>query len=104
MSIRQYLIHERTLLGAFDSYVHALVHAKPYLVNRHEAALDELAEAWLAAGGENALEALDAQWLRTYLADAPARDTLSQALDDFYGWAVRNDLLDQNPLASCVST
>ncbi len=93
MSINDYIVHKRTLLGALDSYVKALVHVRPHLAGRYEAHLTDMTQQWLADGGPNLLAAIDAPWLTHYLAAAADRATLLLALSDFYRWASRNGLV-----------
>jgi hypothetical protein len=83
-----------------DSYLKELVHVRPFLFSRYEAALLALAERWLEDGGENALAAVTQQWLARYLAEVPDAQVVTSARDDFYRWAIHADLLDQDPLAA----
>jgi len=99
MSLTIDFVHERTLLGAVDSYLKALVHVRPALVQRYEAVLESLCEAWLATGGANAVAALHVSWLATYLAAVPDRLTALLVCQDFYRWALTEQLLTTNPVA-----
>jgi hypothetical protein len=66
MYAREYLVAERTLLGAVDSFLKSAVHVRPHLVNRFETISEVWIDAWLEAGGENMLEAIDGAWLQHY--------------------------------------
>ena len=86
------LIHERTLLGAIDSYLGGLVHVRPHLATGYRASLELLADQWLAAGGTNELtwafvhnQSNDAD------SDKHTKDMI--ALEDFARWAQREHLL-----------
>jgi site-specific recombinase XerD len=92
------IVHDRMLLGAIDSYLKELVHVRPYLLGPYQEVLAGFAEQWLAAGGQNQLEAIDDRWVRAYYADLFSRAAGAAALRDFYRWAVRNRLLDADPL------
>jgi hypothetical protein len=94
------LLHERTLLGAVDSYLKGLVHNRPFLANRYSVALESLSERWLAAGGANALAALDANWVQAHLEIEPQSETAQAAVQDFFRWAVSEQLIPQAPTTS----
>ncbi len=94
MSISEQLVHERTLLGAVDSYLKALVHVRPHLARRYEALLENMTQQWFLDGGPNLVAAIDAVWLTKYVAVATDRAMLLLALSDFYRWASRNGLVE----------
>jgi hypothetical protein len=100
MYARDYLVAERTLLGAVDSFLKSTVHVRPQLVGRFEAISEAWIDAWLEAGGENNLEAVDREWLQHYLAQiTEEREETERFFQNFYAWAVRENLIDASPLA-----
>jgi hypothetical protein len=100
MVLGDYRVHERTLAGAVDSFLKGLVHVRPNLVSRYEALAEAWMEAWFAAGGANALDAVDAAWLACYLDSRGAeRAQVEQFLRTFYQWAVRENLVDADRLS-----
>lgn len=98
MSLTIDLVHERTLGGAVDSYLKALVHVRPALLPRYADVLEALQEQWLANGGANEVAALDARWLAGYLAATPDRQAAITVCQDFYHWALAEALVMTNPL------
>lgn len=94
------LVHERTLLGAVDSYLKELVHVRPFLLQRYADVLEGMSERWLAETASNQLTALDKAWLTSYIAAAADRQVATAALQDFYRWAIQGNLLTQNPLSA----
>lgn len=94
------LVHERTLIGAVDSYLKELVHVRPFLLQRYAAVLEGMSECWLDAMDVNDLNALDTAWLTSYIAAATDRQVATAALQDFYRWAIQGNLVAQNPLSS----
>lgn len=90
------IVHERTLLGAVDSYLGHLVHVRPYLAPHYRAGLEAMADDWLEDGHPNWLTAIDSQWLAQWRATMPGAE---KAIDDFFAWTVRAGLVDVNPLA-----
>jgi hypothetical protein len=98
MSLYPYLVHERTLLGAVDSFLHGVVHARPFFVKRYQAILEELAERWLADGGANAVDALERRWLVNFVANVDDPTSASLIIDEFFHWAVQNELSLASPL------
>jgi hypothetical protein len=100
MYAREYLVAERTLLGAVDSFLKATVHVRPQVVSRFEAISETWIDAWLEAGGENRIEAMDRSWLENYLAElGEGRVEAERFLQSFYAWAVKENLIDASPLA-----
>jgi hypothetical protein len=97
---RDYLVAERTLLGAVDSFLRSTVHTRPHLVNRFEDISEAWIDTWLEAGGENSLEAVDRTWLQNYLVQiGDKREETERFFQAFYTWAVRENLIDASPLA-----
>ncbi len=93
---RSYLVHERTLAGAVDSFLKGLVHVRPNLVGRFEPIADDWTEAWFAEGGANALGAVEADWIARYLETCEAeRSKVEHFLRLFYQWAVHENLVDR---------
>jgi hypothetical protein len=104
MTPRDYLVHERTLAGAVDSFLKGLVHVRPNLVSRYEKMAEAWMDAWFDAGGANAVEAVDAAWIADYLVKAgPDREQAERFLDTFYQWAERENLMDAGPLRQTTS-
>ena len=96
---REFLVAERTLLGAVDSFLKSTVHVRPQLVARFEAVSDAWIDAWLESGGENMLEAVNGEWLQNYLAQLEeSRDDAVRFFQLFFAWAVRENLIDASPL------
>ena len=98
MHVNLNLAHERTLVGAVDSYLKALVHTRPFLAQRYADVLEGMTERWLDERGANAVNALDAAWVANYIATLPDRQTALSALQDFYRWAGQSNLIVENPL------
>lgn len=100
MYAREFLVAERTLLGAVDSFLMSVVHVRPHVVSRYEQVSDAWMDAWMEQGGENALEAVDGVWLASYLGtlDDQAREEAERFFQSFYAWAVRENLVDASPL------
>lgn len=95
MSLESLIVHDRTLLGALDSFLKAVVHVRPQVVARYEDALATMTEQWLAQGGDNLVARLDPAWLDQYL-QATDDPMLRPALQDFFRWNVQNDLLPED--------
>lgn len=102
MYAREYLVAERTLLGAVDSFLKSTVHVRPQLIGRFETISEMWIDAWLEEGGENRLDAVDSVWMSAYLArlDEDERDAVLRFFTVFYTWAVRENLVDVSPLAN----
>ena len=99
MYAREYLVTERTLMGAVDSFLKSAVHVRPQLVSRFEEISEAWIDAWLEAGGENMLEAIDRTWLQQYLDQASdSREEVNRFFQTFYVWAVKENLIDASPL------
>jgi hypothetical protein len=99
MAARDYLVHQRTLAGAIDSFLKSLVHVRPNLAGQYEKVAEAWMDAWFAAGGVNMLEAVDAAWTADYLEKAgPGREQVERFLHTFYQWAAREKLVDASPL------
>ena len=94
------LVHERTLIGAVDSYLKELVHVRPFLVQRYTDILEGMSERWLAQTGNNELNALDNAWLTDYIGAAADQQLTLTALQDFYRWAIQGNLITHNPLSA----
>ncbi|MBC8077641.1 MAG: hypothetical protein H7Y32_16315 [Chloroflexales bacterium] len=93
-----HIVHERTLIGAIDSYMGGLVHVRPHLAGDYREQLEALADAALDAGFANAIEAPGADWLRAYLHRAPNPEHARAAINDFYRWAVAQSFVASHPL------
>ena len=95
------LVHERTLMGAVDSFLGQLVHVRPHLAGAYRDHLETMVEQWLTAGYANQLEAVTGDWLQHYLrsaAQAEPDQRPDRAVRDFYQWAVRQQLLEHSPV------
>ena len=88
------IVHERTLLGAIDSYMSALVHVQPFLARAYREQLEALAERWLEQANPNAVELVSAEWLAGYLAALDDSTVARQAIGHFYSWAFSHGLVD----------
>ena len=64
MYARDYLVAERTLLGAVDSFLKSAVHVRPAVYRPFRGDFRSVDRSWLEAGGENMLEAVDRAWLQ----------------------------------------
>lgn len=93
------MTHERTLLGAIDSYLGALVRVQPQLAARHGAVLEDLAERWIEGGQANEIDAVTASWVRAFLASVEDRELAGAAVQQFFAWAGAQQLIDSNPAA-----
>ena len=100
MYSREYLVAERTLMGAVDSFLKSAVHVRPYLVNSFEEAADGWMNAWFAEDGANVLETVTGAWINRYLAalSVAERVPVQRFLHAFYSWAVQENLVDASPL------
>jgi len=92
------LVHERTLLGALDSFLAGVVHVRPYLAGSYRDQLEAFAEGWLAAGGANQIDSISPAWLAAYFQTASDRAAAEEALRQFYDWAVAEGLTEHWPL------
>jgi hypothetical protein len=100
---REYLVAERTLMGAVDSFLKSIVHVRPQLVKRFEKISGAWIEVWLEEGGENMLEAVYPAWLANYLAQLEAQSSEERVEAErffqiFYTWAVQEKLIDASPI------
>ncbi len=95
------LAHERTLVGAVDSFLGELVHVRPYLRSDYSEVLESMTERWIEEIGINRIDVVEPQWLGAYIATAHDRTLAMNALHDFYKWAIQRDLIDENPLDGC---
>jgi site-specific recombinase XerD len=98
MAVNYQLVHERMLAGAVESYLHSLVHVRAFLVTAYSDVLEELVQRWLDEGGANVIDAPTTEWLGSFLATQDDHALAVRALDDFYQWALRNQLIEVNPL------
>lgn len=104
MYARDYLVAERTLMGAVDSFLKSTVHVRPQLVSRFETISEAWIDAWLEDGGENMLEAVDGPWLQAYLAQLGAgRAEAERFFQSFYTWAIKENLVDASPLQAVTA-
>jgi hypothetical protein len=87
------LSHERSLLGAIDTFLSSLVHTRPFLAGEYRDALHVFADVWLASDGENDLAALNDARIRDCMALVTPTDHSDQAIAEFTSWAQRTGLL-----------
>ncbi len=99
MNMTVELVHERTLIGAVDSYLKELVHVRPFLLQRYADVLEGMSERWLAETGINEISMLDMAWLTSYIAETADQQVAMAALQDFYRWALKGNLVSKDPLA-----
>jgi hypothetical protein len=97
-------VHLSTLLGAIDDQEGYWVHNRPWLAAAWTEALEVMAEAWLAEGGENWLPALMASpaWVDAHLERMPAEDRSlhGSAIADFLARAHAEGVLPDGPAAA----
>jgi hypothetical protein len=96
------LHHERTLLGALDSYLAALVRVRPHLAGPYREALERVAETWLKRNGANAIDAIPRLWLRRVVFES-GDGVMQAAADDFIAWAEREGLVEREPAPASPS-
>jgi len=93
------VVHERTLLGALDSFRGTLVHTRPQLAAAYGAHLEAFVNRWLASSYPNAIDMVAPHWIRTYLASCLDRSTAEAAMRAFFTWAVQQQLVAVHPMA-----
>jgi hypothetical protein len=98
------IVHERTLLGAIDSYLGGLVHVRPHLAGNYREQLETMAEAALEAGFPNAVEAPEASWLEGFVAVSAEPKEARAAIADFYSWAESQGFVSSAPLERGANT
>ena len=92
----EHVVHERTLLGAIDSYLSQLVHTRPQLASDHREALEHFAEVWLHEhSGENDVTAAttDRVFMKSYLARVEHAGPTMLALKSFVDWGRKEGLI-----------
>jgi hypothetical protein len=91
----EYLVHERTLLGAIDSYLSSLVHTRPFLAADQRGALEHFADWWLnEQGGANDVSVVGAAEVRGYLTRIEHGGAAMTALKSFFDWARKEGLVE----------
>jgi hypothetical protein len=95
----EYIVHERYLLGAVDSFLGTIVHVRPHLAADLREHLEHMAETFIEAGHPNQIEALNADWLHNYLAQVEDRAAVENSLREFFRWALQEHLITASPLA-----
>lgn len=96
------IVHERTLLGALDSFSGTLVRSRPYLAAEYGAVLEEFADRWLDGGYPNEIDALSDNWVRAFIASSEDRRLAREALRAFFVWAVGQRLVTRHPLTNVL--
>lgn len=94
----EYLVHERTLLGAVDSYLKRLVRVRPQVAGAQKAYLEALADSALEQGLPNNVEVLTTEWLESYLASVDDRAGVEATVRDFCRWLSYEGLIAEPPL------
>lgn len=92
------IVHERTLLGAIDSFQGTLVRTRPQLAGAYGEYLEDFADRWLDSGYPNALEDIAPHWVSAYLASSLDQETATAALMSFFNWATQQALIARNPM------
>lgn len=100
--IEALIVHERTLLGALDSFSGTLVRSRPYLAAAYGDLLDEFADRWLASGYPNEIDAISANWIKAFIASSADRQLAREALRAFFVWAVGQGLITTHPLTNVL--
>ena len=96
--MQEHIVHERTLLGAIDSFMGTLVRTRPQLAAAYGEHLEDMADHWLAGGYPNLLDAVATNWVSAYLASSLNREEAQAAIEDLYTWAQREGLVARSPL------
>ncbi|ABX07062.1 MAG TPA: hypothetical protein DEF47_13750 [Herpetosiphon sp.] len=101
MTMQELLVHERTLLGALDSFAGTLVRTRPQLAADYNEYLDDFAQRWIDSGYPNELDSISTYWVQAYLSSLSLaqREVAKAALHSFFDWAVSQGLIDQAPLS-----
>jgi len=92
------LAHERTLLGAVESFLGELVHVRPWLAEEYRDACEEMVQWWMESDGGNEIGAVTSEWVQAWLADQAMSPASPAALQDLFAWAVARGLIESNPL------
>lgn len=100
MILNPNLAHERTLLGAVDSYLGELVHVRPFLIQHYREICESMTEEWLENGGPNAIDALTPEWLLHYVDRQTNSVAATEVLSSFCTWAVEQGLIAESPFQS----
>jgi len=87
------LEHEKTLLGAVESFLASVVHVRPYKASTWRATLDAMAETWLAERGANRIGALQASWLENFIDAQSDPEQAEAAIHELFSWAQREALI-----------
>lgn len=98
------IVHERTLLGALDSFQGTMVRTRPYLAAAYNEILEDFAERWIDSGHPNELDAIAPAWIEAYLSTQEDRSTATAALHGFFSWAVAQHLIATHPMNDKHST
>jgi hypothetical protein len=93
------VVHERTLLGALDSFLGTVVRTRPQLAAAYGEHLEDFAARWLASSYPNEIDAVAPHWISAYLASSLDRSTAEAAIRDFFSWAVLQNLVPEHPMA-----
>lgn len=94
----EYIVHERYLLGAVDSFMGAVVHVRPHRAGTLREHLEHMAETFIQAGHANQIEELNAAWLNSYLGQVDDRAAVEASLREFFRWALQQGLITASPL------
>ncbi|HYF63857.1 MAG TPA: hypothetical protein VD886_13640 [Herpetosiphonaceae bacterium] len=96
------IVHERTVLGALDSFSGTLVRSRPYLAAAYGAILEEFAARWLDSGYPNEIDAVSDNWVRAFIASSEDRQLAREALRAFFVWAFEQKLVATHALTNVL--
>lgn len=96
--IEDLVVHERTLLGALDSFRGTLVRTRPQLAATYGEHLEDFADRWLASSYPNEIDSVAPHWISAYLASCLDRSTAELVIRAFFTWAVQQRLVDEHPM------
>ena len=94
------IVHERTLLGALDSFAGTMVRTRPQLAAVYGEVLEDFADRWLESNYPNEIDAVAPNWVKAYLVSCENRPTAEAALQAFFSWAVSQDLITTHPMTN----
>lgn len=95
--IKDLIVHERTLLGALDSFLGTLVRTRPQLAADYSEHLEDFADRWINSY-PNQIDAVAPHWISAYLASSLDRPTAEAAIQAFFSWALQQDLVSDHPM------
>ena len=93
-----FVVHERTLLGALDSFLGTIVRTRPQLAAAYGQHLEDFADRWLASDYPNEIDSVAPHWISAYLASSLDRTTAEAAIRSFFSWALGQKLVSEHPM------